>query len=78
MTTTQAIAITPAMSQAETDSKPPLNEEVEHAGLPGYGGYGDEVIMKSPFEELGFRKTLVVFRKATLMSLLAAFSASAE
>jgi hypothetical protein len=34
--------------------------------------------MKSPFEELGFRKTLVVFRKATLMSLLAAFSASAE
>lgn len=75
MTTTQAIAIAPAMSQAETDSKPPLTEEVEHAGLPGYG---DEVIMKSPFEELGFRKTLVVFRKATLMSLLAAFSASAE
>jgi hypothetical protein len=74
--TTPHAAIAPAMSHpAETDSKPPLTEELEHAGLPGYG---DEVIMKSPFEELGFRKTLVVFRKATLMSLLAAFSASAE
>jgi hypothetical protein len=56
------------------DVKKPL-EDVEHAEL---AGYGDEVIMKSPFEDLGFRKTLVVFRKATLFALLAAFSAAAE
>lgn len=38
----------------------------------------DDVIMKSPFEDLPFSRTWVVFRKAALMSLFAAFSAAAE
>ena len=38
----------------------------------------DDFIMKSPFEEMDFRKTLLVFKKATAFALLAAFSAAAE
>jgi hypothetical protein len=38
----------------------------------------DDVIMKSPFEEMDFRKTTMVFRNATFLALLAAFSAAAE
>lgn len=41
------------------------------------GGAGD-VIMKSPFEDLGFKKTWVVFHRVALMCLFAAFSAAAE
>ena len=39
---------------------------------------GDDVIMKSPFEDLTWRKTWVVFKKAALMCLFASFSAAAE
>jgi hypothetical protein len=38
----------------------------------------EDVIMKSPFEEMNFRKTISVFKKATALALLAAFSAAAE
>ncbi len=38
----------------------------------------DDFIMKSPFEDMDFRKTTMVFRKATFLALLAAFSAAAE
>lgn len=36
------------------------------------------VIIKSPFEDLSFWNTLKTFRKASVLGLLAAFSASAE
>lgn len=38
----------------------------------------DGIIVKSPFEDLPFNKTLKVFWKATLMALMVAFSAAAE
>ena len=37
-----------------------------------------DVIMKSPFEDLSWRKTWVVFKKAAFMCLFASFSAAAE
>lgn len=39
---------------------------------------GEDVIMKSPFEDLTWRRTWVVFKKAALMCLFASFSAAAE
>jgi SP family general alpha glucoside:H+ symporter-like MFS transporter len=38
----------------------------------------DDVIMKSPFEDLSWKRTWVVFKKAALMCLFASFSAAAE
>lgn len=38
----------------------------------------DEVIMKSPFEDLPIKKTWIIFHKVALMCLFAAFSAAAE
>lgn len=40
--------------------------------------YDSDVVMKSPFDDMSFSKTVVVFKKATAMALLAAFSAAAE
>jgi len=38
----------------------------------------DDVIMKSPFEDLSWKRTWVVFKKAAAMCLFASFSAAAE
>jgi hypothetical protein len=38
----------------------------------------EDVVQKSPFEELSFFKTISIFRKATFFALLAAFSAAAD
>jgi hypothetical protein len=56
------------------DEKPTI-EEIE--GFDGKGGDPD-VIMKSPFEDLPWKKTWFVFRKAALMCIFASFSAAAE
>lgn len=40
--------------------------------------YDHHVVMKSPFEDLGFWDTLIRFRKSTFIALVAAFSAAAE
>ena len=38
----------------------------------------EDVVMKSPFEDMSLWRTIVVFRKATMIALFAAFSAAAE
>lgn len=48
--------------------------DIKHVESDGAG----DVIMKSPFEDLPFKKTWVVFHKVALMCLFAAFSAAAE
>lgn len=40
--------------------------------------YDEEVIMKSPFDDFGAWKTASLFRYATFIALVAAFSACAE
>lgn len=40
--------------------------------------YDEMTVMKSPFEDLGFWDTMMRFRKATAMALVAAFTAAAE
>lgn len=47
-------------------------EKVDRDALP------EDVIMKSPFEDLGVKQTWSVFRKCALMCLFATFSAAAE
>lgn len=37
-----------------------------------------DVIMKSPFEDLGIKETFKVFKKCVFVCLLASFSAAAE
>lgn len=59
-----------AAPQVDLDEKADI-KHVEDGGE-------DEVIMKSPFEDLPFKKTWVVFHKVALMCLFAAFSAAAE
>lgn len=54
------------------------NDDVEHAEEKKDTRHDDHVVMKSPFEDLGFWDTLIRFRKATLIALVAAFSAAAE
>jgi hypothetical protein len=63
--------ITIAMSHAEVSEKADIKhiEEGVEAG---------DVIIKSPFEDLPWKKTWVVFHKVALVCLFAAFSAAAE
>ena len=61
--------IVPAISHGDLDEKADIKHVEEGEG---------EVIMKSPFDDLPFRKTWVVFHKVALMCLFAAFSAAAE
>jgi hypothetical protein len=69
-----AIEAIPVIADAELDAE---KAEIEQNDLkPRHGD--DEVVMKSPFEDFDFFKTLRIFKYATFMALLAAFSASAE
>jgi len=50
-----------------------LHEEFKDAAVNS-----EDVVQKSPFEELTFFKTITLFKKATFLALLAAFSAAAD
>ncbi|WRT64412.1 uncharacterized protein IL334_001344 [Kwoniella shivajii] len=52
--------------------------DLEHIEKAQTNGFDPEVVMKSPFEDFDFVKTLRVFKKANTLALLAAFSAAAE
>lgn len=58
-----------AAPHMDLDEKP----EIKHVEIGE-----DDVIMKSPFEDLGFKKTWIVFHRVALVCLFAAFSAAAE
>lgn len=55
-----------------------VNNDVEYIEEKEDALYDDQVVMKSPFEDLGFWDTMWRFRKSTFMALVAAFSAAAE
>lgn len=65
----------PATATSHDDAKHDI-EMVEKVGADG--ALPEGTIMKSPFDDLGIRKTWTIFRKAAFMSLFAAFSAAAE
>ena len=85
--TTQTLSHTPPRG-SQDDIRPaevafsPMEEKADiemHENEHGYSKeVGEDVIMKSPFEDLTWRKTWVVFKKAALMCLFASFSAAAE
>jgi hypothetical protein len=64
-------SITPAMIDQHYDEEKPEIKHVDE-GLDG------DVIMRSPFDDLTWKKTWVVFWKAALMCAFATFSAAAE
>lgn len=69
--TTPADVITPAFAGQDEKADIKHFDEVTD-------GTDNEVIMKSPFEDLPWRKTWVVYRKVAMVCLFASFSAAAE
>jgi hypothetical protein len=63
--------ITAVMSHADVGEKVDIKHHEQ-------GVDTDDVIIKSPFEDLPWKKTWVVFHKVALICLFAAFSAAAE
>lgn len=69
-------AISPAINDQDHHHLEDEKAEIKHVD-DQHADPGD-VIMKSPFEDLSFRKTWVVFWKVALMCMCASFSAAAE
>nr|XP_031857210.1 uncharacterized protein CI109_007374 [Kwoniella shandongensis]KAA5524282.1 hypothetical protein CI109_007374 [Kwoniella shandongensis] len=67
--------ITTAAAAVHDDTEKMDFDHVEEAKA---AGIDPSVIMKSPFEDLNFMKTLKTFRKSSALALLAAFSAAAD
>jgi hypothetical protein len=61
-------------SYADADTK----AEILHDEYKDAAASSEDVVQKSPFEELTFFKTISLFKKATFLALLAAFSAAAD
>jgi hypothetical protein len=55
-----------------------VKAEVLHEEYKDAAAASEDVVQKSPFEELTFFKTITLFKKATFLALLAAFSAAAD
>lgn len=55
-----------------------IKAEVLHEEYKDAAAASEDVVQKSPFEELTFFKTITLFKKATFLALLAAFSAAAD
>ncbi|WWC64295.1 uncharacterized protein I303_106905 [Kwoniella dejecticola CBS 10117] len=71
----------PARLSVDDEIGPAVDEKPKIEHLEGYNVESKEVedvIMKSPFEDLPWKKTWVVFRKAALMCIFASFSAAAD
>lgn len=83
------IARTPPRTGSNDDIQPAANEvpvgspmdekvDIEMNENEFSKEIGSDVIMKSPFEDLSWKRTWVVFKKAAIMCLFASFSAAAE